>query len=294
MTHPDESSLDLWVRERHLNRTELGYRVREVLHHSVSEFQQVDVVDTVALGRMLFLDGMVMTSERDEFIYHEMITHIPMLAHPEPKAVLVIGGGDGGTIREVLRHKSVERAVLCEIDGEVIDVCRKYLPSIAGQLDDPRVEIEVRDGAAYIAQHKNTFDVILIDSTDPIGPGEKLFTQQFYRNVYEALTENGIMANQSESAMAVPEECTRINKLLKSVFPVVVPYTACVPSYPGAQWTWSFCSKGVRPLDHINEAMAAELEKTCRYFNRDVHKAVFALPNYVKRLYEGQPAGTAG
>lgn len=282
--------MDLWIRERHLNQTELGYRVTNVLHHSVSEFQTVDVVETVALGRMLFLDGMVMTSERDEFIYHEMITHIPMLAHPNPKSVLVIGGGDGGTIREVLRHPSVERAVLCEIDGEVIDVCKRYLPSIAGQLDDPRVEIEVRDGAAYIAQHPNTFDVILIDSTDPIGPGEKLFTQEFYRNVFNALTENGLMANQSESPMSVPDECVRINKLLKSVFPVVKPYTACVPSYPGAQWTWSFCSKGLQPLDHLNEAVAQELEKTSRYYNRQVHQAVFALPNYVKRLYEEAPA----
>lgn len=283
--------MDLWIRERFQDRTELGYKVTDVLHHSVSDFQVVDVVETVALGRMLFLDGMVMTSERDEFIYHEMIAHIPMLAHPNPKTVLVIGGGDGGTIREVLKHPSVERAVLCEIDGEVIEVCKKYLPSIAGQLDDPRVEIEVRDGAAYIAQHKNTFDVILIDSTDPIGPGEKLFTQEFYTHVREALTENGIMANQSESAMAVPEECVRINKLLKSVFPVVVPYTACVPSYPGAQWTWSFCSKGLQPLENINESVAAELEKTTKYYNREVHKAVFALPNYVKRLYEGEKVG---
>jgi spermidine synthase len=275
--------MDLWVRERFQDRAELGYKVIDVLHHSVSPFQEIDVVDTVALGRMLFLDGMVMTSERDEFIYHEMI---PMLAHPNPRNVLVIGGGDGGTIREVLRHPSVERAVLCEIDGEVIDVCRKYLPTIAGKLDDPRVEIEVRDGAAYIAQHKNTFDVILIDSTDPIGPGEKLFTREFYQNVLEALTENGIMANQSESPISAPEECRRINQLLRSVFPYVQPYTACVPSYPGAQWIWSFCSKGIKPLDNPNMKVAEELEKTCRYFNRDVHKAVFVLPNYVRAVFE--------
>lgn len=286
--------MDLWVRERFQDRTELGYKVSSVLHHSVSEFQEVDVVETVALGRMLFLDGMVMTSERDEFIYHEMIAHIPMLAHPNPKNVLVIGGGDGGTIREVLKHPSVERAVLCEIDGEVIEVSKKYLPSIAGKLDDPKVEIEVRDGAAYIAEHKNTFDVILIDSTDPIGPGEKLFTQEFYTHVLAALTENGIMACQSESPVAVPDECKRINKLLKSVFPYVQPYTACIPSYPGGQWTWSFCSKGLKPLDRVNEPVATELEKTCRYFNRDIHKTVFVLPNYVKAVFSEKTAGVAG
>lgn len=286
--------MDLWVRERFQDRTELGYKVSSVLHHSVSDFQEVDVVETVALGRMLFLDGMVMTSERDEFIYHEMIAHIPMLAHPNPKNVLVIGGGDGGTIREVLKHPSVERAVLCEIDGEVIEVCKKYLPSIAGKLDDPKVEIEVRDGAAYIAEHKNTFDVILIDSTDPIGPGEKLFTKEFYGHVLSALTENGIMACQSESPVAVPDECKRINKLLKSVFPYVQPYTACIPSYPGGQWTWSFCSKGLKPTEKTNEAVAAELEKTCRFYNREIHKTVFVLPNYVKAVFETETAGVTG
>ena len=244
--------MDLWIRERFQDRTELGYKVSNVLHHSVSDFQEIDVVDTVALGRMLLLDGMVMTSERDEFIYHELITHIPMLAHPHPERVLVIGGGDGGVIREVLKHSSVTRAVLCEIDGEVMSVCKRYLPDIAGKLEDPRVEIVVRDGAAYIAGQHNAFDVILIDSTDPVGPGEKLFTAEFYGHVLAALTENGVMTNQSESPIAVPEECRRIHRLLRSVFPVVRLYTACVPSYPGAQWTWSFCSKGAQPLDQVN------------------------------------------
>jgi spermidine synthase len=283
--------MDLWIRERFQDRTELGYKVSDVLHHSVSEFQEIDIVDTVALGRMLLLDGMVMTSERDEFIYHEMIAHIPLLAHPHPKTVLVIGGGDGGTIREVLKHPSVERAVLCEIDGEVIEVCKKYLPSIAGQLDNSRVTIEVRDGAAYIANHQNVFDVILIDSTDPIGPGEKLFTKEFYQNTLAALTENGIMVCQSESPVAVPDECRRINQLLRSVFPYVQPYTACIPSYPGGQWTWSFCSKGIQPLDHINEEVAAQLEKTTRYYNRALHPLVFTLPNYVKQVFDREPVG---
>jgi spermidine synthase len=282
--------MDLWIRERFLDRFEQGYRVTDVLHFSKSEFQEVSVVETTALGRMLLLDGMIMTTERDEFIYHEMISHIPMLAHPNPKKVLVIGGGDGGTIREVLKHPSVEKAVLCEIDGEVIDVCRKYLPSIADKLDDPRVEIVVRDGAAYIAEHPNTFDVILIDSTDPIGPGEKLFTEQFYKHVLAALTEHGIMACQSEAPIAVPEECQRINKLLRSVFPYVQPYTACVPTYPSGQWTWTFCSKGVKPLDAINESVADELAKFCKYYNRQVHQAVFALPNYMKSIFNLQSA----
>jgi spermidine synthase len=280
--------MDLWVRERFLDKFEQGYRVSEVLHFSRSEFQEISVVTTEALGRMLLLDGMIMTTERDEFIYHELISHIPLLAHPNPKRVLVIGGGDGGTIREVLKHPSVEKAVLCEIDGDVIDVCRKYLPSIAGKLDDPRVEIVVRDGAAYIAEHANTFDAILIDSTDPIGPGEKLFTESFYRSVLAALTENGVMACQSESPIAVPDECIRINRLLRSVFPYVQTYTACVPTYPSGQWSWTFCSRGLRPLDAINESVADMLAKDCKYYNRQVHQAVFALPNNMRPLFEVQ------
>jgi spermidine synthase len=284
--------MDLWVRERFLDRFEQGYKVSETLHFSQSEFQEISIVTTEALGRMLLLDGMIMTTERDEFIYHELITHIPLLAHPVPKKVLVIGGGDGGTIREVLKHPSVEKAVLCEIDGDVIDVCKKYLPTIAGKLDDPRVEIVVRDGAAYIAEHKNEFDAILIDSTDPIGPGEKLFTKEFYEGVKAALTENGVMACQSESPVAVPDECRRINSLLRSVFPYVQTYAACVPTYPSGQWSWTFCSKGNRPLDSINEDVAMKIAAQARYYNREVHQAVFALPNYMREIFNPEQAKT--
>jgi spermidine synthase len=207
--------------------------------------------------------------------------------------VLVIGGGDGGTIREVLKHPSVEQAVLCEIDGDVIDVCKKYLPSIAGKLDDPRVEIVVRDGAAYIAEHVDYFDAILIDSTDPIGPGEKLFTESFYKAVLAALKKDGVMACQSESPIAVPDECKRINNLLRSVFPYVQTYVACVSTYPSGQWSWTFCSKGARPLDSINESLASDLAKTCRYYNREVHQAVFALPNYMRPLFLPETASAS-
>lgn len=277
--------MDLWVRERFLDKFEQGYKVTETLHFSQSQFQEISIVTTEALGRMLLLDGMVMTTERDEFIYHELITHIPLLAHPAPKKVLVIGGGDGGTIREVLKHPSVEKAVLCEIDGDVINVCKKYLPTIAGKLDDPRVEIVVRDGAAYIAEHQNEFDAILIDSTDPIGPGEKLFTKEFYEAVRGALTESGVMACQSESPVAVPDECRRINALLRSVFPIVQTYAACVPTYPSGQWSWTFCSKKTHPLDAINEDVAMQIAKQAKYYNREVHQAVFALPNYMREIF---------
>lgn len=289
---------ELWISERFKDSVETGWRVKKTLYHAVSEFQTIDIVETDFYGRMLLLDGLVMTTEKDEFIYHEMISHIPMLAHPNPKQVLVIGGGDGGTVREVLKHPSVERVVLCEIDGLVIESSREFLPSIAGALDDPRVDIQVRDGAAYIAeiargsgveaegpkQSDSKFDVILIDSTDPIGPGGHLFTKEFYTHVLQALTENGVVANQSESPISQAEEVTRVNTLLNSVFPVVKTYTAMIPTYPGCQWTWSFSSKKANPLDNIDAKRVAEIEKTCQYFNAQVHHAVFALPNYIRAL----------
>ncbi|MEB3287828.1 MAG: polyamine aminopropyltransferase [Vampirovibrionales bacterium] len=275
---------DLWVSERFKDAVETRWRVKETLYHAQSEFQTVDIVDTEFWGRMLLLDGLVMTTEKDEHTYHEMITHTPMLAHPNPKQVLVIGGGDGGTIREVLKHPSVERAVLCEIDQLVIDSSREFLPSIAGALDDPRVDIQVRDGAAYIAQHANTFDVILIDSTDPIGPGARLFNHEFYTNVKNALSEQGVMAAQTESPISQPSEVREINTLLNGVFPVVKTYTNMIPTYPGNQWTWTFCSKQQGPFDLVDAKRVEAIEKTCRVFNRHVHRAIFALPNYIQEM----------
>lgn len=276
--------MDLWYTEKQKDQFGITIKVKETLFHGVSEFQTVDVLDTEAFGRMLILDGLMMTTERDEFFYHEMISHIPMLNHPNPKSVLVIGGGDGGTVREVLKHPGVERVVLCEIDGMVIDACRKFLPTIAGKLDDPRVDIQVRDGVAYIAEQKNQFDIILIDSTDPMGPGEGLFTEEFYNNVKAALKEGGIMAAQSESPVANEREMRLMYALLNKVFPVVSTFVSPITTYPGGYWSWAFCSNGVKPLEYINEDAAKEIEKTSKLYNRDIHKAVFALPNFVKEF----------
>ncbi|OGH99799.1 MAG: spermidine synthase [Candidatus Melainabacteria bacterium GWF2_32_7] len=275
---------DLWYTERHDDKFGITIKVKETLCHEVSEFQTIDIIDTEGFGRVLLLDGMVMTTEQDEFVYHEMISHIPLLNHSNPEQVLVIGGGDGGTIREVLKHPSVKRAVLCEIDGKVIEVSKKFLPTIAGKLDDPKVEIQVRDGVAYIAEQKNVFDVILIDSTDPLGPGEGLFTEEFYTNVKESLKPNGIMVAQSESPIADKREINLMYALLRKVFPIVKPYLGPIPTYPGGYWSWAYCSCNVSPFDNINDALAAQIEKTTKHYNREIHKAAFALPNFVKEL----------
>lgn len=280
-------TLDLKYTEMSEQGFGITIKVKDYLYKDKSEFQTIDIIDTDAFGKMLLLDGLVMTSERDEFFYHEMISHIPMLSHPNPKQVLVIGGGDGGTIREVLNHPCVERAVLCEIDGLVIDACKEYLPSIAGRLDDPKVELQVRDGVEYISQQKQQFDIILIDSTDPMGPGVGLFTEEFYNNVKAALKPGGIMAAQSESPFANEKEMKLMYPLLRKVFPVVETYTGPIPTYPGGYWSWAFCSETVKPLDYIDEKRAEVIENDAKLYNRELHQAVFCLPNFVKKIVKG-------
>ncbi|MDD3014076.1 MAG: polyamine aminopropyltransferase [Candidatus Gastranaerophilales bacterium] len=276
--------MDLWFTEYQKDGFGITIKVKESLFHEVSEFQTVDIIDTEAFGRMLLLDGLVMTSEKDEFFYHEMISHIPMLSHPAPKKVLVIGGGDGGTVREVLKHSSVEKVVLCEIDSFVVDACRRYLPTIAGVLDDPRVDIQIRDGIDYIAEQKDQFDIILVDSTDPMGPGEGLFTEEFYKNVNAALKQGGIMAAQSESPVANKREMSLMYPLLRKAFPIVSTFVGPIPTYPGGYWSWAFCSNDVKPLGYFDEARANEITISCKLYNSDIQKAAFVLPNFVKEI----------
>lgn len=263
----------------------VAIKVKEVLFSEHSPFQKVEIIDTdSALGKILTLDDLMMTTEGDEYFYHEMIAHIPMMNHKSPKSVLVIGGGDGGTVREVLKHDTVEKVVLCEIDGMVIDACKNYLPTIAGELDNPKVEILVEDAIEYIKTKENEFDIVLIDSTDPMGPGEGLFTEEFYTNVKKSLKKGGIVAAQSESPVVNKEEIKKMYNLLKKVFPITSTYTSPIPTYPGGYWAWAFCSEEVEPLSYIDEKRSAEITKTCKVYNKEYHQARFALPNFLKEL----------
>lgn len=257
-------------------------KVDNVLFSGQSKFQKVDVLESQSHGCILTLDGLMMTTEQDEFYYHEMISHIPLISHQNPETVLVIGGGDGGTVREVLKHECVKKVVLCEIDEMVIEVSKKYLPTIACGLDDPRVEIVVGDAIEFIKDKANCYDVILIDSTDPMGPGEGLFTEEFYTNVKNALKKDGIMSAQSESPFANQKEMKMMYKLLKKVFPITTAFLGPIPTYPGGNWSWAFCSETVKPLSYIDEKRANEIAKECRIYNTDIHKGCFALPNFIK------------
>lgn len=263
----------------------IAIKQNKILFSQQSEFQKIEIIDTnSSLGKILTLDGLMMTTEGDEYFYHEMIAHIPMINHKCPKSVLVIGGGDGGTVREVLKHDTVEKVVLCEIDGIVIDACKNYLPTIAGKLDDKRVEILVKDAIEYIKDKENEFDIVLIDSTDPMGPGEGLFTEDFYNNVKKSLKKDGIVVAQSESPVVNKEEIKKMYNLLKKVFPITSTYTSPIPTYPGGYWAWAFCSEDVKPLSYIDEKRCEAISKTCKIYNKEYHLARFALPNFLKEL----------
>lgn len=263
----------------------IAIKAGKVLFSKQSPFQKVEVFETESdLGRVLTLDDLMMTTEGDEYHYHEMIAHIPMMMHKNPETVLVIGGGDGGTIREVLKHKTVKKAVLAEIDGMVIDACKEFLPTISCKLDDEKVDIQVVDAIDFIKDKKNEYDIVLIDSTDPMGPGEGLFTDEFYTNVKNSLKEGGIMVAQSESPFAQKESVRKMYVQLKKVFPIVSTYTSNIPTYPGGYWAWAFCSEDVEPLSYYAEDREKMIVDSCKIYNKDYHNARFALPNYLKKL----------
>ncbi|MDI3327784.1 MAG: polyamine aminopropyltransferase [Alicyclobacillaceae bacterium] len=273
--------MELWFTEKQTETFGITAKVVRTLHSEQSRYQRIDVLETVDYGRMLVLDGMVMCTERDEFAYHEMIAHVALNTHPAPKRVLVIGGGDGGTIREVVRHNTVEKAVLAEIDERVIEVSRQFLPGIAAGLSDPRVEIRVGDGVAHVREHPNTYDVILVDSTEPIGPAEGLFAREFYQGIYEALKEDGLFVAQTESPLFNADLVSRVWRDVASIYPVARLYLAYIPTYPSGMWSFTLGSKRYDPLA-VDPSSLPDLNT--RYYTPELHRAAFALPRFVREL----------
>jgi spermidine synthase len=256
--------------------------------------QEVLVFDNSVFGRTLMLDGAVQTTERDEFIYHEMLAHPPLFAHGNPRRVLIIGGGDGGTLEEVLKHRSVERATLVEIDPTVVDASRAYLPSVsAGAFDDARAKIVISCGFTFVRECSERFDVIIVDSTDPRGPGWRLFTTAFYTNCRALLSEGGILVAQSGVPFMQPDELTLVTARLGRVFKDVAAYMASVPTYYGGGMAFAWASddpeRRTLPLVELERRFAAS-EIPTRYYVPDVHLAAFALPRFVRRLVSGRKA----
>ncbi|MFS1511205.1 polyamine aminopropyltransferase [Chengkuizengella sp. SCS-71B] len=273
--------MELWYTEKQTEHFGITAKITQTLVEEQTDFQHLAIIDTIEFGRMLVLDGMVMTTNKDEFVYHEMVAHPVLHTHPNPKHVLVVGGGDGGVIREVLKHPEVEKAVLVEIDGKVIEYSKKYLPEIAGELDNPRVEVIVNDGYMHIHENKNTYDVIMVDSTEPVGPAVQLFEKGFYQGIYDALKEDGIFVAQTDNPWFKGDLIQKVNQDVKEIFPIVKVYQANIPTYPSGLWTFTMGSKTVDPLN-IDENNIPELPT--KYYTPRLHKAAFALPRFVEDL----------
>lgn len=280
--------LELWFTEKHTENVTFSIKVDRQLYCGMSDFQRIDIFESKEFGRFLTLDGYMMLTEKDEFIYHEMIVHVPMAVHPAVKRVLVIGGGDGGAVRELVRYPSIEQIDLVEIDRQVVEVCRKYLPQTAGRLDDPRVSIHYEDGLKFVRTRENVYDLIIVDSTDPFGPGEGLFTKEFYGNCYKALTADGLMVNQQESPFYPVDAVAmqRAHKRIVESFPISRVYQAHIPTYPSGHWLFGFASKKYHPVADFNPSSWEGLGLKTNYYNTKIHVGAFALPNYVKRLLE--------
>ncbi len=278
--------MQLWFTEKHTPHVKLSIQVDRQLFCGQSEFQRVDVFDSREFGRFLTLDGYMMLTEKDEFIYHEMIVHVPMAVHPNVRHALVIGAGDGGVIRELTQYQSIERIDLVEIDELVVEVCKKYLPKTSCCMDDERLHIYFEDGLKFIRRYEDEYDLIIVDSTDPFGPGEGLFTKEFYGNCFKALKSDGIMVNQHESPFYQEDAqaMQRAHKRIVESFPISRVYQAHIPTYPSGHWLFGFASKQYHPVADIRSAKWNALGLQTKYYNTKLHIGSFALPNYVEEM----------
>jgi spermidine synthase len=288
--NPDFFTRNVWFTDKDENQALSLRFTGEVFFDVQSPFQRVRILESYKYGKMLALDDMVMTTINDEFHYHEMIAHPAMFTHGNAKNVLVIGGGDGGTVREVLKHSTVEKVTMVEIDGEVINACKEYLPTIAAAFDHPKLNLIVDDGIAFIKQaEKESYDIIIIDGSDPVGPAEGVFSVEFYTNCFNALKEGGILVAQGESPKFNEKAFSELNHTLQDIFgatnaPVSLFF---VPTYPTGMWSFQYGLKNANhPKDISNSSIIDSFveEKGLQYYNSDVHKGSFATPNFVKQL----------
>lgn len=276
-------NMELWYTENQTENVNFSMKVKKHLYSAESEFQKIDVIDTYEFGRVLVIDNWTMVTEKDEFIYHEMITHVALATNPEIKNVLVIGAGDGGTVRELTRYKNIVNIDMVEIDELVVKASIEHLPFTSNKLSDPRVNLFFEDGIKFVEDKKNKYDLIIVDSTDPFGPGEGLFSTAFYTDCYNALTENGILINQCESpyyshnAYDMKRSYSKLNKL----FNICKAYQYHMPTYPSGHMIFGFASKKLDPVKDLNAENWNALGLETKYYNTELHKGAFCLPNYV-------------
>lgn len=284
MTWFDETLHSEWNHRGYMQRFEIS----RILHQAKTSQHNLIVFETPMFGRVLAIDGIIQTTERDEFIYHEMLVHVPLFAHGDARRVLIIGGGDGGALREVLRHPGVELARNVEIDPGVIDISRQFLPGLnQGAFDDARADLVISDGCEYVKICGEQFDVILIDSTDPVGPGEVLFHEEFYRDCRGILAAGGILAAQCGVPFSQAGELTACHQRLASVFKDAAVYLAAIPTYVGGAMAFGLAADSAAPKLVDADVLARRLEGAgigTRYYSPAIHRAAFALPPYIQDL----------
>lgn len=273
--------MELWYTEKQTPDFGITCKIKNTLHVEKTEFQDLALIETMQFGRMLVLDGMVQTTIKDEFVYHEMITHVPLNSHPNPKNVLVIGGGDGGAIREIVKHPLVEKATLVEIDRRVVDVSREYLPEISCGLDNPKVTVLFDDGIKHVQDNLDTYDVIMVDSTEPVGPAVELFSGNFYNSIFKALKADGLFVAQTESPFFNGKLITNCFKEISAVFPLTKLYLASIPTYPSGLWSFTMGSKKYDPENIDSSNLPVYPTK---YYTTRLHKGAFMLPKFVEEL----------
>lgn len=277
---PNSNREGVWFTEYGPGNTAISLRVKYKLFEKKTSYQRIEIFESYDYGKVMALDGFIMLTEKDEFIYHEMIAHVPLFTHPEPKHVLVIGGGDGGAVREILKHKSIKKVELVEIDEEVVKTSKIYFPNLASYLDDERVEINFQDGTEFVKSKRGIYDIVLIDSPDPIGPAVGLFEESFYRNAFASLNDSGIIVAQSESPFVFPDLIKRIFLIFKRYFPIVHFYIANVPTYASGMISFILGSKKFDPIKDFYPDRVKNFASTLKYYNERVHLASFALPNF--------------
>lgn len=266
--------MELWFTEEWLPGLKLSVRVTAVVYKTRTRFQDLAIFDTEQLGRILTLDDVIQTTEVDEFIYHESLVHVPLMAHPAPERVLIIGGGDGGSLRETLKHPSVKEVTLVDIDEGVIEASKAYLPAWNTGFSDPRAKVIVGDGLAFVAGAREEYDAVIVDSTDPIGPGQALFTGEFYASVRRALRPGGVFSAQTENPIIMPGTVRDIFRRIEATFPVARLYTAPIPTYPGGWWSFTCGTLGLDPSVPAREPGSGW---GLRYYSNGIHRRGFVL-----------------
>lgn len=281
--------MPLQYNEFYNENTGLTVGLKKLLFSEQTPYQLVEVYETDTWGNLMTIDGMVMLSQKDEFVYHEMLSHVPMFAHPNPENVLIIGGGDGGTAREVMKHKSVKRVDMVEIDEAVVRASKLHFPGV-GDWDNPKLNVLFEDGIAFIKDARAKYDVVIIDGSDPVGPAEGLFEKGFFELCFAALKENGVLSAQTESPW-VPEYHPSMKKVfdaLSEVFVTSSMYLGFIPLYPAGMWSFAYASRGIEAHDpevlvRVGQGLE-EFGKDLKYYNKSIHAGSFALPNFVSEI----------